>query len=179
MTTIAPDIAAPLVRNGDCGPNVRMLGYLEQTPLSNACNDSVAFVYDALTVAINPTATTTRLNTFLCPSCPAPAWKLNATAPLNQYTAPGNNYFDSFGSCLEFAATSAGGPPNGVFQSRGSSAIAIRDVTDGTSSTIAYGEWRTGSGNLNVVTIPTDVIFIDAFPSGVSRASRGRPRGRS
>jgi prepilin-type N-terminal cleavage/methylation domain-containing protein/prepilin-type processing-associated H-X9-DG protein len=161
------------IPNGDCGPNVRMLGYLEQAALYNASNFSVAFVNDALTVAINSTVTTTRLNTFLCPSCPAPGWKLNATAPLSQYTAPGNNYFDSFGSCLEFAATSAGGPPNGVFQSRGSSAIGLRDVTDGSSGTIAYGEWRTGTGSLNVVTIPTDVIFINQFPAGVSRSTPG------
>jgi prepilin-type N-terminal cleavage/methylation domain-containing protein/prepilin-type processing-associated H-X9-DG protein len=161
------------IPNGDSGPNVRMLGYLEQTPLYNAGNFMVAFVNDALTVAINSTVTTTRLNAFLCPSCPAPGWKLNATAPLSQYTAPGNNYFDSFGSCLEFAATSSGGPPNGVFQSRGSGVIGVRDITDGTSTTIAYGEWRTGSGNLNVVTIPTDVIFINTFPSGVSRSTPG------
>ena len=72
----------------------------------------VSFVNDAFAPALNSTVTTTRLNTFLCPSCPAPGYNLNATAPLNQYTAPGNNYFDSFGSCLEFAATSAGGPPS-------------------------------------------------------------------
>jgi prepilin-type N-terminal cleavage/methylation domain-containing protein/prepilin-type processing-associated H-X9-DG protein len=171
------DVYSPATKgtipNGDCGVNVRMLGFLEQTPLYNACNFSVAFVNDALSVALNSTVTVTRLNTFLCPSCPPPGYNLNATALLSQFTAPGNNYFCSFGSCLEFAATSVGGPPNGVFFSRGSGVIGLQSILDGSSNTIAYGEWKTGSGNLGTVTIPTDVIFLNALPAGVSRSVAG------
>jgi prepilin-type N-terminal cleavage/methylation domain-containing protein/prepilin-type processing-associated H-X9-DG protein len=161
------------IPNGDCSANVRMLGFLEQQALYNAANFQVAFINDTIAVPMNSTVTTARLNTFLCPSCPAPGWKMNATAPLSQYTAPGTNYFCSAGSCLEFLANYVGGPPNGVFQGRAAGVIGIRDIVDGTANTIAYGEWRTGSGNQSVVTIPTDIIFMNTFPSGVSRTTPG------
>jgi prepilin-type N-terminal cleavage/methylation domain-containing protein/prepilin-type processing-associated H-X9-DG protein len=161
------------VPNGDCSANVRMLGFLEQQALYNAANFMVTFINDTIAVPMNSTVTTTRLNTFLCPSCPAPGWKMIATPPLRDYTAPGTNYFCSAGSSLEFLANAQGGPPNGVFQGRAQSAISIRDIVDGTANTVAYGEWRTGSGNLNAVTIPVDIIFMNSFPSGVSRNTQG------
>jgi prepilin-type processing-associated H-X9-DG protein len=46
---------------------------------------------------------------------------------------------------------------------------SITEVTDGTSNTIAIGEWKTGSGAFNKVTIPTDVIFLGTFPAGTKR----------
>jgi len=39
-----------------------------------------------------------------------------------------------------------------------SSTIGVRDVTDGTSNTIAFGEWRTGDFNCNQLSVPQDVI---------------------
>jgi prepilin-type processing-associated H-X9-DG protein len=88
--------------------------------------------------------------------------------------APGNTYFASVGSSLEFDASQAGGPPNGLFAainptSRIGGLISISSITDGTSNTIALGEWRTGSGNKSTITIPTDVVFLGAFPPGVTR----------
>ena len=162
-----------ILSNGDCGANVRMLGFLDQTPLYNAANFSVAFVNDVVAVPMNSTITTTRLNSFLCPSCPSPGWTLNATAPLSQYTAPGTNYFGSAGSCLELLANYVGGPPNGVFFGRITSVVGFRDITDGSSGTIAYGEWKTGTGNLNTTTVPTDIIFMNSLPAGVARTTAG------
>ena len=84
--------------------------------------------------------------------------------------APGNNYFASLGSTLEFAGNQTGGPPNGVFQyNANGGSIGIRDVRDGTSSTVAFGEWKIGSGNTNVVTPDSDIVFLGSFPPGVSR----------
>ena len=86
--------------------------------------------------------------------------------------APGNSYFASLGSSFEFinnadaalyGAITSGGPPNGVFQVLGP-AIGIRDILDGTSSTIAFGEWVIGSGNQNVVTIPQDIVQLGNRP---------------
>ncbi len=97
-----------------------------------------------------------------------------ATKPI----APGNSYFASLGSSFEFINNSnaalttitSGGPPNGLFQVAGP-AIGIRDAMDGTSNTIAFGEWIIGSGNQKVITIPQDVVMLGSLPSGVTRNS--------
>ena len=168
--------SSSLIINGDFGPLLRLLSYTEQQPLYNAANFSIAAFNSAYGDAANSTITATRLSLFLCPSDAAPAWNMEATGTslLNGIAAPGNNYFASVGSSLEFDASQTGGPPNGVFAainpaSRIGGTITIPAITDGTSNTIALGEWRTGSGNINSITIPTDVVFLGAFPPGVAR----------
>ena len=47
--------------------------------------------------------------------------------------------------------------------------IGIAAMTDGTSNTIAFGEWRIGTGNQNMVTIPSDITQLGSLPSGVTR----------
>jgi prepilin-type N-terminal cleavage/methylation domain-containing protein/prepilin-type processing-associated H-X9-DG protein len=154
--------------NGDFSAHARLLGFSEQVGLYNAANFSVPDYYDSPSGYggyANITVTGTRLSLFLCPSNIPPGWHMNG-APFNQFTAPGNCYFASVGSCLEMDGTFAA-PPNGVFMYRGP-AIGVRDVSDGASNTIAFGEWKTGSGNLNLFTLPTDVIFVGS-PAGTGR----------
>jgi prepilin-type processing-associated H-X9-DG protein len=74
----------------------------------------------------------------------------------------------SVGSGLEFAGNMTGGPPNGPFMFNGP-AIGIAAISDGTSNTIAYGEWKIGDGNDNLITLPTDIIWIGQYPKGVTR----------
>jgi prepilin-type N-terminal cleavage/methylation domain-containing protein/prepilin-type processing-associated H-X9-DG protein len=152
------------ITNGDFSAQARVLGYMEQQALSNSANFSVAPLNDTYGVLANSTVVLNRLNVFLCPSAPPPSFLLTglATGPLSNFQAPGNSYFASMGSSLEFNGANTGGPPNGLFQFVGASAlgrISIAAVTDGTSNTIAFGEWKIGTGNLNTVTIPQDVIF--------------------
>ena len=154
--------------NGDFSAHVRLLGFMEQQPLYNAANFNIACYNDNYGDVANSTVTARRLNNFLCPSCPPPGWNLNGAG----YTAvaPGNNYFASLGSTIEFAGNQTNGPPNGVFRyDNTGGSIGIRDVTDGTSSTIAFSEWKIGSGNLAVFAPATDIVFIGTFPPGVTR----------
>jgi prepilin-type processing-associated H-X9-DG protein len=58
--------------------------------------------------------------------------------------------------------------PNAVF-AVGGPAIGIAAITNGTSNTIAYGEWRMGSGNINTITPPVDIVMIGSLPRGVTR----------
>ena len=110
----------------------------------------------------------TRLAVFLCPSNTPPGWQFEGSGLLAAYTAPGNCYFASMGSSLEFSGDETGGPPNGPFQYDGP-AIGIQNISDGTSNTIAFGEWKTGDGIQTVVTIPTDTVFLGSSPAGTTR----------
>ena len=156
-----------------------MLGQLEQQALYNAGNFVISPVggagYGPQGYAMNLTVVNTRISTFLCPSQPPPGWNYYALSSASTYIAPGNSYFASYGAGLEWLASGAtGGPPNGVFQHSGSS-LGLRDIQDGASQTVAFGEWRIGSGNLSTITPTSDIVFIGSLPSGLT--NRQTPAG--
>ncbi len=169
-----PDSKAQII-NGDFSAHVRLLPYLEQQSLYNAANFSVSAVNSVTGALMNGTVTTTRLTTFLCPSDTPPSWNGTDDVPMTTSVAPGNNYFASTGSGLEFDYAQSGGPPNGVFGlfRGGPRPTSLASINDGTSNTAAFGEWRIGDGDINKITIPTDCVFVGAFPAGVTRNTAG------
>ncbi|WP_435018322.1 DUF1559 domain-containing protein [Tundrisphaera sp. TA3] len=165
------NLTSTIINNQGPSAVSRMLNHLEQAALFNALNFSVAVFNESNGIAMNTTVTTAQLSVFLCPSSPGANWNFQgATAPLGQYKAPGNSYFASVGSTLEFAMQQDKGPPNGPFPYLGSkgSATGLRDVADGTSNTIGFGEWKIGSGVQGTRSIQ-DVIFVGSFPAGTAR----------
>jgi prepilin-type N-terminal cleavage/methylation domain-containing protein/prepilin-type processing-associated H-X9-DG protein len=159
-------ISGALKVNADYSAQTRLLPFLEQTALYNAINFAVGCGVNApLGNVMNQTVAITRLSCFLCPSAAPPTW----TSDNHSGTATGNSYFASVGSGLEYTGTLyPGGPPNGPFMLV-SPAIGVRNVIDGTSNTIAFGEWRIGDGNTSINTIPSDVAYIGKLPTGVAR----------
>ena len=139
-----------------------MLPYMEQTTIYNAINFNIVCETNGNGDDLCQTTATTRsISAFLCPS--------NQVQPYSQYSTvrriffPGNTYFASVGSCMNqygnspYAELPVGSAaPNGMFQVFGP-AIGIQSVTDGTSNTIAMGEWITGS-NSATLTLPQDVV---------------------
>jgi len=154
--------------NGDFGVHARLLPDVEQRALYNAANFSISVKSDSAGTAMNSTVAISRVAAFLCPSSSEPGWQ-SAHYPTR---ATGNSYFASYGSGIEWDATKAGGPPNGLFQVLGSS-ISLRDIQDGSSNTIAFAEWRIGTGQKATVSIPGDIIFTGKMPSGSSRSNGG------
>src|SRR5262245_3758855 len=94
--------------NGDFSAHFRLLGGLEPQTIYTAANVSIAGYKDVVGAGINATATAKRLAVFLCPSAVVPSWNISLNA-IN-VPAPGNSYFASVGSSLEFRINQTSGP---------------------------------------------------------------------
>jgi prepilin-type N-terminal cleavage/methylation domain-containing protein/prepilin-type processing-associated H-X9-DG protein len=129
---------------GSWSPQALMLGYLEQSALYNACNFQVINRDNGSGAPMNWTIVNTRLDIFLCPSSPVAVgahdpFPTSAGFPAGLSRRPGNNYFGSVGPTLNWTGSSF----TGIYGTDGPP-ISTRDVADGTSNTIAFGEWKTG-----------------------------------
>jgi prepilin-type N-terminal cleavage/methylation domain-containing protein/prepilin-type processing-associated H-X9-DG protein len=154
-----------------------MLPYLEQTTLYNAINfNIVSETNGAGDDQCQTTATTRSISAFLCPSNQTQQYSQFSTP--SSYFFPGNTYFCSVGASMNQFGNSpiadlqpvGAAAPNGMFQVFGPP-IGIQSVTDGTSNTIAMGEWITGSNGPTLKT-PQDVAVVGTmFPAGASAGS--------
>jgi prepilin-type N-terminal cleavage/methylation domain-containing protein/prepilin-type processing-associated H-X9-DG protein len=154
-----------------------LLPYIEQQNIYNSCNFSILNKDNGSGAATNFTAIAIRISSLLCPSSPLP---LGSQDSGKAHT--GNNYFASTGASLDWEEYVTGPPnnaPNGIFRASGSSEfkgtngspwmpaagpIGIRDVSDGTSNTIAFGEWRSGDYDSNKLSIPQDIVSRISWP---------------
>jgi prepilin-type processing-associated H-X9-DG protein len=148
-----------------------MFPYLEQAGLYNAINFNLTNRYNGS--AANHSLLGTRIASFLCPS--APLAKGNVACD-NLIKSPGNNYFASVGGSINWHSYNT---IPGLFyvdydpriEGTGNpqaQPITIRDISDGTSNTIAFGEWRTGDFSCTTLSIPQDVVNPYPYPSGLS-----------
>jgi prepilin-type N-terminal cleavage/methylation domain-containing protein/prepilin-type processing-associated H-X9-DG protein len=142
---------------GNFSPHAYLLAYLEGGTTYAAMNFSISSA-DNLDGAIQATSIGTRVSSFLCPSSPLPIGNLYCclgVAPFNAIRFPGNNYWGSVGPtvCPWYSSTPPGIfsimgpqpiPPDGLIHG---GAIGVRNVSDGTSNTIAFSEWRMGDFN--------------------------------
>jgi prepilin-type N-terminal cleavage/methylation domain-containing protein/prepilin-type processing-associated H-X9-DG protein len=163
---------------GSWSPQSMLLPFMEQTPVWNSLN--FMWVSNGTDAArgnyVNQTGVTTKITSFVCPSGPAP--------PGTYYGKPRPvlNYFCSVGSSLHWIGDSGGSTPNGVFRYGGKApdsngykesapALSSASITDGTSNTIAIGEWRTGDFQETRLSIPQDVINLRQPLPGLDQGS--------
>jgi len=146
---------------GNYSPHSLMLTYLEQTQMYNAINFSISAA-DNCDNGVNETCECATINSFLCPSSPRANGKYSdaGSTPWLSGTYPGNNYFGSIGPgpCPWTSNTSMRGVFGTVTPGTNGSRSS-RDVTDGTSNTIAFSEFKMGDFNTNVLSL-TDAINI-------------------
>jgi prepilin-type N-terminal cleavage/methylation domain-containing protein/prepilin-type processing-associated H-X9-DG protein len=144
-----------------------MLPYLEQSTIYNSCNFSHTGFGFTFTPgdAINSTASFTRINAFLCPSNPIS----NGAATIFYANVPvtPTDYAGSIGTTThdltqgaETTSTDKAYPTTGIFACWRS--YDIRDITDGTSNTIAFGEWC--SNDYSMINIKRKGVGIDSVP---------------
>jgi prepilin-type N-terminal cleavage/methylation domain-containing protein/prepilin-type processing-associated H-X9-DG protein len=156
---------------GSWSPQSMLLPYIEQSAVYNAINFSCVSHGNSANEMDwwNTTAITTRIPSLICPSSPLPSGTYYGRPN------PGNSYFASVGSSLHWVGSSGNSAPNGLFMyaggnaSLGDSALPhkVRDVTDGTSNTICFGEWRLGDFNESLLSIQ-DVISLHKDPPGIT-----------
>jgi len=113
---------------GTFSAHAMMLPYMEQQAVYNSCNFSWNIWYNT-GAKINATVWNVQVNSFLCPS------DANSGRSNGGY----NNYHGSFGTGTDPWASNT----NGVFAPE-NTAYGIRDITDGTSTTISHAEALTG-----------------------------------
>jgi len=132
--------------------HAQMLPFLEQGAVYNSCNfthTGFGFTFTPGDL-INSTAAYSRISAFICPSNPIS----NSPVKLSQYTL-GNttptDYAGSYGTTTHDMTQDDANkvlvpiPSTGIFGVWLS--YDLRDVTDGTSQTIAFGEWLSNDYN--------------------------------
>jgi prepilin-type N-terminal cleavage/methylation domain-containing protein/prepilin-type processing-associated H-X9-DG protein len=170
---------APIAKQG-LSAHAAILPQLGETPIYNAINFSFGMADNTTYPAfqVNQTAQKAQLNEFLCPSDP------NATVSLDTSTAAGNNcYYASIGTTTDTYGSLGSSGPNwsaatytGPFAHQ--QCKSIRDLTDGTSNSIAFAESTVGAATeqkgqkligLTGVGIPAMALQVNAFanPAGV------------
>jgi len=164
--------SGPRTTWGSWSVQAMLLPYMEQTAVYNAINFNIISQENndsggiAAGILMQVTAITTRIDSLLCPSSPVPAGTWFSKPK------PGNSYFASVGASFWWHGAITPGGPNGIFKfgggynNEGSAAISVRDITDGTSNTIAFGEWRIGDFDESRLSIPQDIINLRQTPTG-------------
>jgi prepilin-type N-terminal cleavage/methylation domain-containing protein/prepilin-type processing-associated H-X9-DG protein len=120
------------------GPLLYIAGYIEQQSISNSFNFLAACVTGCASPAPNTTAVLTKVQTFICPSdSHSSAWP------------SGTNYGGNIGAQFRWDQSDANAINLGVFKPW--FVYGIRDITDGTSNTIAFLEKTMATGNAALI----------------------------
>ena len=154
---------------GNWSPHSLLLPFMEQTQVYNALNFSIAASANE-DGTVQATAAVTRINSFLCPSSDVPVGGYGNYGGMPGVTDqfPGNNYFASVGASVAPWANSS---PMGIFhtvaKNMAGGARGVSAIRDGTSNTIAFGEWRMGDFDTNVFSMQDAINIMTSNVNGI------------
>jgi prepilin-type processing-associated H-X9-DG protein len=124
------------VVGNDFSMKAHLVPFLEQANVYNATNYS--FAYNA---AQNATATSTRVEIFLCPSDGNTNNRGMASAPGRVFAE--TNYGNNIGVSMSFNGGNFDGPAHSLGSTIGGP-VSLARITDGTSNTAIFSEWVKG-----------------------------------
>jgi prepilin-type N-terminal cleavage/methylation domain-containing protein/prepilin-type processing-associated H-X9-DG protein len=137
--------------------HARILPFMEQSALFASLN--MEFHATMPGELHNGTAAVTVIRSFVCPSDLAPVGLRPSMMGMRATT----NYAGNCG--IEYRET----PGNGVFEPRSERIIGLRDIRDGTSSTVMMSEWVVGPGFTFTVEPPGTILEMP-WPLGQRQA---------
>jgi len=156
-SSVAPQLDVPLQQSiwSAWSAQALMLSYLEQAPLYNACNFSIAVLDSsnfsgnanvAGASSINSTVLYTNLSTFMCPSDPNVGQRQNNNNYAASYGATTTGLYNwGFAPGSTSVSGETGADSTGLFTIGKS--YGVQNATDGTSNTVAYSEALVGDAN--------------------------------
>ncbi len=155
---------------GSWSPQAQLLGYFEQQQVYNSINFMLIShgAANAKGDLTQVTAITTKIASFVCPSAPT------IQGTYYNKPIPGLSYFASVGSSMMWVGAAGPAAPNGIFMYGGGTggdqagAIKLSSVTDGTSNTVAFGEWRIGDQDTTKLSIQDVISHGPGDPPGLS-----------
>lgn len=150
----------------DFSMKTRLLAYIEQQAIYNALNQTQ--VYNAVH---NGTATSTLVNTFLCPSDGTKIARGIAAYPGHDFGD--NSYYNNLGTCLTLNGNRFDGPAYSLGTNFGP-VVTLATITDGTSNTALFSESLKGQS----VSQPAPwMVYLSSLSFATSPASPAVPAG--
>jgi prepilin-type N-terminal cleavage/methylation domain-containing protein/prepilin-type processing-associated H-X9-DG protein len=130
------------VVGNDFSMKAHLMPFLEQTMVYSATNYS--FAYNS---AQNATATSTRIQNFLCPSDGNTNNRAMGSAPTKIFAE--TNYGNNIGVSMSFNGGNFDGPAHSLGSTIGGP-VNLSRITDGTSNTAIFSEWTKGRNQAGV-----------------------------
>jgi prepilin-type N-terminal cleavage/methylation domain-containing protein/prepilin-type processing-associated H-X9-DG protein len=147
----------------DFGMKSRMLSFLEQQAMFNAINFTRSWNQST---GENSTVFAATINTFLCPSDGnKPAFTRNGVETAK------NNYGNNIGTCRSFTGGNFDGPAYMVDTTSLGPIVTLASITDGTSNTVIWSEYRKGLGTTAPIRQGIEVVYLTNIPFSTSPAS--------